>query len=537
MDFLYSSGEATKLFGVFTMYAVCILIGVIIAAFYVIHEGKRLGINSDTLYLAIIITLPLAIIGARIWYVLFNLDSFSSFAEVLGFRNGKFVGFAGLAIQGGVIVAILVLYIYCRIRKLSIYKIMDLAAPAIIIGQICGRWGNFFNHELYGPIDTSGFVENLPLIGDMMYIDGAYRHPVFLYESLLNLVGLVIMIVAVRKIKYVKTGDVLGFYLIWYGAVRIFTENLRLNSGVSEPLMAGSVPVSILVSIIFIVLGFIWLIGKRLLKYVKFKYPKKELPLKPEISGIKLLPYYFKKCYIITTNRLKYLIINAPQISYIDSVNEAKAKRYDAVLFDLDGTLLDTKALIDASVVYTFEKHRPDYKLTEDEIDAFFGPTLEQSFSKYTADKEEIDEMIKTYRDYNWANHDVMVKAFPRAKETLKALKNNGLKTAVVSSKKSDMVLHGLEICGLSKYVDLIVGCESVTEPKPSPEGILKAKNELGVNKVAYVGDTMADIEAAIEANVTSVGVLYIKHPEIMMEAKPDYVINNLSELVKLFGE
>ena len=531
----YYQGEPTKLFGIFTMYAVCILIGVIVGAYHLVYEGKKLGLNSDTLYLAIIIALPLAIIGARLWYVFFNLDRFSSFAEVLGFQGGKFVGFSGLAIHGGVIVATIVTFIYCKVRKLNVYKVLDIAAPSILIGQIFGRWGNFFNHELFGPIDTTGFVQNIPLIGPMMLIDGSYRMPTFLIESSLNLAGIIIFFILRRKVKQVKTGDGICFYLVWYGWVRILTESLRLQSGVDEPLMVGSIPVSILISIIFIVVGVLIFVLKRLAVYVKFKEPKKEYPKKPS-SGF-LGGYYLKKCYIATTNYFKSVIINVPQNSYIDAVKEAKDKRYDAIIFDLDGTLLDTKALIDASVIYTFEKHFPERKLTEEEIDEFFGPTLYQSFSKYTSDPEEIEKMVETYRSFNIPNHDAMVKAFPRAKETLKELKHSGLKIAVVSSKKSDLVMHGLEICGLSKYVDLVVGYEAVKNPKPDPEGILKAMKELDCKKGVYVGDTKADIVAAKRAKVASVGVLYIKHPEIMMDAKPDYAISKLSELVKLFGE
>ena len=531
----YYTGEATKLFGIFTMYAVCILIGILVAAYHVIYEGKKLGINSDTLYLAILFAVPLAIVGARIWYVLFNLDQFSSFAEVLGFRNGHFEGLSGLGIHGGVIVAIIVVFIYCKVRHLDLYKIVDIAAPSIMIGQIFGRWGNFFNHELYGPVDTTGFVEHIPLIGPMMYIDGAYRMPTFLIESMLNLVGVILMLVVRRKVKQVKSGDMICFYLVWYGWVRILTESLRLKSGVSEPLMAGPIPVSILISAIFIFLGVLLFILKRVAKFVVFKEPKKEYPTKPE-SGFQL-GYYFKVCYVATTNYLKSVVINVPQKSYIDTVAEAKANRYEAVIFDLDGTLLDSKSLIDQSVIYTFEKHRPDYKLTEEEIDSFFGPTLQQGFGRYAKDEDELQEMIKTYREYNIANHDIMVKAFPRAKETLRELKRSGLKIAVVSSKKSDLLLHGLEICGLDKYVDIVCGYESVSKPKPDPEGILKTLKDLNVTKAAYVGDTKGDIEAAIAAHVTSVGVLYIKHPEIMMDAKPDYVISNLYELVKMFGE
>lgn len=534
LNFLYYTGEPTKLFGIFTMYAICILIGVVIAAYYITYEGKRLGISSDVIYLAIIITLPLAIVGARLWYVIFNLDQFSSFGEVLGFRNGKFEGLSGLAIHGGVIVAAITIYIYARVRKISLFKLVDLMAPAIILGQITGRWGNFFNHELYGPIDTSGFVEHIPLIGNMMFIDGAYRHPVFLYESSLNLICLILMIVLPRKAKWLRTGDNLAIYLTWYGAVRIFTESLRLQSGIAEPLMAGPIPVSILISIIFIVVGVGFFILKRLMAYVKFKNPEKELPKKEDNNAF---VYYLKYAYVASTNRIKYLILNTPQDRYMDIVASVKNNKYDAVVFDLDGTLLDSKALIDASVVYTFEKHRPGYKLTEEEIDSFFGPTLQQSFVKYAKDEEELNAMIATYREFNIPNHDAMVKAFPHAKETLKALQKSGIKTGVFSSKKTELLLHGLEICGLDKYVDLVIGFDSVKNPKPDPEGLIKAKKELNANKLAYVGDTKGDIECAIAAGVTAVGVLYIKHPEIMLEAKPDYVVKDLSEIVKIFGD
>ena len=188
-------------------YAVCILIGIVLAVVAGVREGKKIGIPSDYIYTGLVIVLPCAIIGARLWYVLFNLSHFHSFMEVIGFNsNGQFVGLSGLAIQGGVLASLIAIYLYCRFRKISLYRILDVVAPGFLIGQICGRWGNFFNHELYGPkvVNTDLFEALLPsFITENMRIpeNGPYYHPTFLYESLLNLLGLIVMFVLRRKSK------------------------------------------------------------------------------------------------------------------------------------------------------------------------------------------------------------------------------------------------------------------------------------------------------------------------------------------------
>ena len=512
-DGSYYSGDPTYFFNTpIHLYAICILIGVAIALWLGLREARKLGVSSDDIYLGLIIVLPLAIIGARLWYVIFNLNQFHDFLAVLGFENGKFTGLSGLGIQGGIIVAVISLIIYCRIKKISFFKIMDIVAPGFLIGQICGRWGNFFNHELYGPIiENSVILKNIPFLGDMMFIEHHYRHPVFLYEGTLNLIGLVLMLVARRKAKFVKTGDLVGGYLCWYGMVRIFTETLRLNSGVSEPLMLGPVPVSIATSILFIVAGVAYLLLKRFLpKMVK----------SDENSNT----------FVKTLSRI-------PQDSYIDLVNNIAANRFDTILFDNDGTLLDTKFLIDRSFIHTFEKFRPELNLTDEELDSFFGPTLYQTFSRYSDNEEEIQEMIKYYREFNEPNHDNLAKPFVGAKELLRTLHKKGYKLGVISSKKNSLLVHGLQYFGLSEYLDIIIGADDVKNHKPAPDGILLAKEKLNSKNVLYVGDTKSDIDTARNANVKSVGVLYIKHPEIMLDAKPDYVISNLLELLKVLGE
>ena len=493
MDFLFWIEPSFKI-GSFTIawYAIFILTGVILAVILGVKEGKKLGIASDIIYTGVVITLPIAIIGARLWYVFFNISSFSSFGEVLGFKNGQFVGLSGLAIQGGVIAALITVYIYCRKRNVKLYRILDVVAPGFLIGQILGRWGNFCNHELYGPIvKNPEFLKAIPILGENMFINGAYRHPTFLYESALNLIGLIIMLVLRRKSKKLQSGDLIGIYLIWYGMVRIFTESLRSMSGANEILKWGPIPVSIAISFIFIVCGIAFLVLKR----------------------------FF-----------------GPKEKYQDVIKFVNDNKIDTVLFDLDGTLLNTKPLIDKSFIHTFEHFRPDYKLSDEELDSFFGPTLYQTFSSYSNDEEEIQAMIQFYRDFNVPNHDSMVSPFPQAKETVKDLHKKGIKVGVVSSKKTDLVMHGLEIFGMLEYMDIVIGADEVKNHKPAPDGILLAKEKLNSKNVLYVGDTKNDIIAGKNASVKTCGVLYIKDPSIMLEVAPDYVINKLSEIEVICG-
>lgn len=497
-------------------YAICIMIGIILAVVAGVKEGKKLGIPSDDVYWGVIIIVPCAIIGARLWYILFNLDQGWTFKRIIGLEGGL----AGLAIQGGLIAALIAIIIYCKKKEMSLFRVLDIVAPGFLIGQICGRFGNFCNHELYGPIvENPAFLKAIPILGENMFINGAYRHPAFLYEAALNLVGLIIILVLRRKLKKLESGDLMGFYLIWYGIVRIITESVRSKSGANEILMAGPIPVSILLSIIFIVCGISYLIVKR------FVFARK---------------------------------------NYQEILAEIADKKIDTILFDLDGTLLDTKPLIDRSFIHTFNHFRPDYELSDAELDSFFGPTLYQTFSKYGKDEAEIEAMIAYYREFNIANHDDIVKAMPGAKDVVAALHKKGYRLGVVSSKKTDLVRHGLELFGLLDKMDVIIGADEVSNHKPAPDGILLAIKKLkemelnenneskekidiiknffktkkkSVNRVAYVGDTLNDMMAAEAAGVIKIGCLYIKNPEIMLEANVDYAIEKLSDLLKICVE
>lgn len=198
------------------------ILGLILALF----ESKRIGFNSDILMDLLIYAVPSAIIGARAYYVLFQWEYYSKNpAEIIAIWHG------GLAIHGALIGSVLAGYIFSRVRGVSFLKLADIAAPSILLGQAVGRWGNFINQEAHGgPVDLE-FLQNLHLptfIIEQMNIGGIYYHPTFLYESIWNMVG-VILLIWLRK-KNPTQGIVFFSYLIWYSLGRFYIEGLRTDS-------------------------------------------------------------------------------------------------------------------------------------------------------------------------------------------------------------------------------------------------------------------------------------------------------------------
>lgn len=232
-----------------SLYSLCILVGIILAFILIRKESKRFNIKDDFISNLIFWCVIYGIVGARIYYVLFNLDYYMhSPIEIIKVWNG------GLAIHGGIIAGLITLIYFCKKEKVSIIKILDISCIGLIVGQACGRWGNFFNMEAYGSEVTRSFLENLHLpefIINGMHIGGHYYHPTFLYESLFCVLGLIIMLL-IRRIPKIKQGMIISFYLVWYGILRYFIEALRTDS-----LMLGNIKVAQLVSILFILLGII----------------------------------------------------------------------------------------------------------------------------------------------------------------------------------------------------------------------------------------------------------------------------------------
>lgn len=240
-------------------YALCILFGMIMAVIISIRETKKFGINTDDIFNGAVIGIILGIIGARIYYVIFEWETYKNNpAEIFAIWNG------GLAIHGGIIVAFIFAIIYCKIKKINLFAVIDMVAIGLLIGQICGRWGNFFNQEAHGGETTLAFLNSLHLptfIVKQMCIEGVYYQPTFLYESLWNLIALIAVLI-LRRTRTIRLGDIAGIYLIWYGIGRFWIEGMRTDS-----LMIGSIKQNQIISIVLIVLGIAYL----LVKYIKIK--------------------------------------------------------------------------------------------------------------------------------------------------------------------------------------------------------------------------------------------------------------------------
>lgn len=250
-----------NIFGIqISWYAICIMTGIIIAAICGYREGERLGIKKSDILDGLLYCVPLCILGARIYYVIFDWGTGWNLLEIIGFSDGKFVGLRGLAINGAIITAALFVIFFCKKRKINFWNAFDILAPGFLIGQICGRWGNFFNQEAFGPVTSLETLSRfLPsFIVNQMYIDGAYHHPTFLYESMWNLLGLILILIF-RRTKLIKVGDFFGFYLIWYGLYRgLVIEPMR-----QDPLMLGDIKINIVINVVLALLGVIFIVIKR----------------------------------------------------------------------------------------------------------------------------------------------------------------------------------------------------------------------------------------------------------------------------------
>ncbi len=214
-------------------YGIIIALGMLIGAILALREAKRIGFNEEYIIDLLIFAIPAAIIGSRIYYVIFKWEEYrDSLWRIVDIRGG------GLAIHGGIIAAVIVALIFTRIKKLSFWKMADICAPSIILGQAIGRWGNFINQEAHG-VET-----DLPW---GLMIDGVKYHPTFLYESLWNFL-VFFFLLWYRKNRVKVRGEVFLLYVALYSFARFFIEGLRTDS-----LMVGPMRVAQIISIVLIV--------------------------------------------------------------------------------------------------------------------------------------------------------------------------------------------------------------------------------------------------------------------------------------------
>ncbi len=246
-------------------YSIILLIAFSLGIYLLIKECRKQQIDVSKIVDYCFYMVPLCLIGARIYYVLFNLDYYSkNVIDIFKVWEG------GLAIHGGIIVGVIFTIYYTKRKKINFWQLADILCISLILGQIIGRWGNFMNSEAYGPVTTYSTLHNMHIpefIIKGMKINGVYHHPTFLYESLWNLIGLIIILITKKvllKLNKYNYGTLCSIYLIWYGIGRFFIEGMRQDS-----LMFGSIRIAQLVSIFSIVLGLILILYVNLNKRVK----------------------------------------------------------------------------------------------------------------------------------------------------------------------------------------------------------------------------------------------------------------------------
>ena len=230
-------------------YSVFIFIAILIGSNLAIKEAKRHGFEEDFVVNLLFWGVIFGIIGARLYYVIFNFDYYRyNLLEIFKVWNG------GLAIHGGILAGFITIALICYRKKVNLIKILDYLVVGLILAQAIGRWGNFFNGEAHGVAVSLSYLESLHLpqfIIDGMNIGGNYYIPTFLYESIWCLIGFVIMIILRRK-KFMRVGYLTSFYLVWYGIERFFVEGMRTDS-----LMFFSLRIAQIVSLIMIFIGII----------------------------------------------------------------------------------------------------------------------------------------------------------------------------------------------------------------------------------------------------------------------------------------
>ena len=206
-------------------YGIIIAIGLLMALLFCMKQRKKYGISEDDLLDGLLWGIPFGIIGARLYYVIFYLDLYRNSDGTINWREVIAIWDGGLAIYGGVIATVIVALLLSRRRKFKIGAMLDLVVMGLLIGQIFGRWGNFMNREAFGAETTLPWRMQLTTTaGTLIEV-----HPTFLYESLWNLIGLLLIVFVVSKARRFD-GENTWFYFLWYGIGRFWIEGLRTDS-------------------------------------------------------------------------------------------------------------------------------------------------------------------------------------------------------------------------------------------------------------------------------------------------------------------
>ena len=229
-------------------YSVMMFIAILVAGTLALKEAKKWQIPEDFMVNLFFFIVPISLIGARLYFVAFNWDYYSQhFIEIFKVWEG------GLAIHGGIIAGLLFLLFYSKKYKINTKRLIDIVVVSLFVGQAIGRWGNFFNGEVYGaPVESLNWLPGF--LKEGMFQNGSYHQPLFLYESIWCLIGFILALL-IRRWPYLKIGNLTSFYLIWYGIGRFILEGLREEEYI---LTFGGIKIAQLVSVIMILIGIIY---------------------------------------------------------------------------------------------------------------------------------------------------------------------------------------------------------------------------------------------------------------------------------------
>ena len=427
-------------------YAVLILTGALIT--YLISKKdiqKVKYIDLDFFDSMAVYTLWVGIIGARLWFCIFYNFSYymANPLEIIRIWDG------GLAIQGGIVFGALFAYLYMKKNHYSFFKLADLILPNVLLAQAIGRWGNFVNKECHGAEVAESYYDGiLSFLKQGMYINGHYYEPMFFYESILCILGWVLIYFFLKKYQN-KRGDLVYGYLMWYGLIRFFIEGRRTDS-----LYLGNLKMAQLTSVLFLIIG--------LLGYLGFfeRFIKKEKP---------------------------------------------------TLLFDFDGTLVDTKQGIVEAYRALFKKYSDEAKFTDEVKQEIIGPALKDLFPKYFPGID-YDTLYADYRKRQLEVSKTTNHPTPNSEQVLKQLHEEGYHIAIISTRSHEGIEEILKDFSLEGYIDDICGLRDVKNLKPDPEAIFKIVNKNGWNRECImVGDSLMDINCGL--NYGAYTVAYLDDP------------------------
>ena len=450
-------------------YALLILTGALLAYFRIRkHVKESRYIDLDFFDNFFIFTLWFGIVGARIWFCMFYNFSYyiSNPLDIIRIWDG------GLAIQGGLVFGAVFAYYYVKKHNYSFMKLIDMVLPNVLLAQGIGRWGNFVNRECHGgEVAEEYFNGVLSFLKNGMNIGGHYYEPLFFYESVLCLIGWVLIEFVLRK-KQNKRGDLAYAYLMWYGVIRFFIEARRTDS-----LYLGSIKMAQLTSIVFVIAGL---------------------------------------------------------LGYLGVFNKIFKKIKPTVLFDFDGTLMDTKQGIIEAYKALFEKYSDLSKFTDEVKQEIIGPALRDLFPKYFPDYD-YDTLYADYRKRQQEVSKTTTHPTENSVEVLKKLHEAGYNIGIISTRSKQGIENLLKTFNLTEYIDDICGLNEVEKLKPDPQGIFYLINRNKWNReCVLVGDSMMDIGCG--NNYGAYTVAYISDPlrEKELSTAANATIHDMNKLLDI---